>query len=80
MQTTLRLDDALLRRAKAVAAEEGETLTAFIEGALRQRLQARERATTATRPAIPVSSGSGGLLPGVDLDDSAALADLMEAR
>jgi len=80
MQTTLRMDDGLLRRAKAVAAEEGESLTAFIEGALRQRLQARERAATATRPEIPVAAGSGGLLPGVDLDDSAALADLMEDR
>jgi hypothetical protein len=80
VQTTLRMDDELLRRAKAVAAEEGESLTAFIEGALRQRLEARQQAADAPRPLIPVASGSGGLLPGVDLDDSAALLDVMEDK
>jgi hypothetical protein len=80
MQTTLRMDDELLRKAKAVAAEEGESLTAFIEGALRQRLEAREHAADARRPPIPVASGSGGLLPGVDLDDSASLLDIMEGN
>jgi hypothetical protein len=72
------MDDELLRRAKSVAAEEGESLTAFIEGAIRQRLLAREQSATSSRPPIPVSSGSGGLQPGVDLDDSAALLDVME--
>jgi hypothetical protein len=72
------MDDELLRRAKSVAAEEGESLTAFIETAIRQRLMAREQSATGTRPSIPVSSGRGGLLPGVDLDDSASLIDLME--
>jgi hypothetical protein len=80
MQTTLRMDEALLRKAKAIAAEEGESLTAFIEGAIRQRLQARDRAALAERPLIPTAAGSGGLLPGIDLDDTASLVDLMDGR
>ena len=41
MQTTLRLDDNLYRRAKATAAEQGVTLTRFIEEALQLRLERR---------------------------------------
>jgi hypothetical protein len=42
MQTTLRIDDATYREAKAEAARLGLTLTRFIEDALRQRI-ARSR-------------------------------------
>lgn len=38
MQTTLRVDPALYRDAKAAAAREGVTLTRFIESALQMRL------------------------------------------
>lgn len=38
MQTTLRIDDAIYREAKAEAARLGITLTRFIEDALRQRI------------------------------------------
>jgi len=78
MQTTLRMDDDLIRRAKARAAEEGESLTAFIEEAVRRRLEARLSAMTAERPSIPTFAGGGGLLFGVDLDDTASITDLMD--
>ncbi len=39
MQTTLRINDEIYRKAKTRAAEEGVTLTHFIEEALRFRLQ-----------------------------------------
>jgi hypothetical protein len=39
MQTTLRIDDELYRKAKAEAARQGITLTQFLEEALRLRLQ-----------------------------------------
>lgn len=38
MQTTLRVDDEIYRAAKAQAASQGETLTRFIEEALRERI------------------------------------------
>ncbi|RIH84972.1 toxin-antitoxin system HicB family antitoxin [Calidithermus roseus] len=41
MQTTLRINDELYRKAKAEAARQGITLTQFLEEALRLRLQYR---------------------------------------
>jgi hypothetical protein len=79
MRTTVRLDDHLLADAKRSAAERGTTLTAVIEEALREALARRQRTADQPRPALPVSRHSGGLQPGVDLDDNAALLDLMEA-
>lgn len=78
MRTTVRLDERLLREAKAVAARERRTLTAVIDDALRQFL-ARKSAPRKRAPFKLVTFGSGGLRPGVDLDDTAALVDLMEA-
>jgi hypothetical protein len=76
MRTTINLDDALLAEAKQVAARTGRTLTAVVEDALRQSLHRRHQ-TTRQAIDLPVF-GEGGTQPGVDLDDSAALLDLME--
>jgi hypothetical protein len=76
MRTTIRLDDDLLAEAKQRAARGGLTLTAVIEEALRESFSRRERREQ--RPVKLPSWGKGGVLPGVDLDDSASLLDLME--
>lgn len=76
MRTTVRLDDDLLRKTRALAAETGRTLTAVIEDALREAL-ARQRARRG-RPRVVLPTFKGqGLQPGVDLDDSAGLLDIM---
>ncbi len=76
MRTTIRLDDELLRQAKRRALETGRTLDAVIEDAVRAALQHRRSAST-TRVVLP-ASGAGGTLPGVDLDDTAALYDILD--
>lgn len=78
MRTTIRLDEALLARAKELAARTGRTLTAVIEDALRAALVQGRSRRRAERIELP-TFGSGGTLPGVDLDDTASLADLMES-
>jgi len=78
MRTTVRLDDQLLREAKRAAAEAGQTLTALIEDSLRERL-ARRRPGRPSKQRLPRFRGTG-LQPGVDLDDTSALLDLMDAR
>ncbi len=78
MRTTIRLDDELLAQAKQYAARTGQTLTAVIEDALRQAL-ARRPDDSPRKPVRLTTVGGRGPLPGVDLDDSAALLDLMEA-
>ena len=79
MRTTVRLDDELIHEVKRVAAEERTTLTALLEQALRELLARRRQA--GLRPRVPLPTYAGrGLQPGVDLDDTAALLDLMDRR
>ena len=80
MRTTIRLDDQLLREAKKRAAERGTTLTAVIEDSLRQALARREPSNRRRKFRFPTFNGGGGVQPGVDLDNSAALLDIMEGR
>jgi hypothetical protein len=76
MRTTIRLPDDLLRAAKMHATESGRTLTAVIEEAL--RVARANAAPPALDEAVTLPTyGSGGLRPGGDLDDSAALLDVM---
>ena len=77
MRTTIRLDDELLREAKAYAASTDRTLTRLIEDALREALARRKQSAKRVRVELP-TSGGGGLQPGVDLDNSAALWDLTD--
>lgn len=79
MRTTVRLQDTLLREAKRRATETGRTLTALIEEGLRTVLARAPRGKGRPPLELPVS-GRGGLRPGVDLDDTAALYDLMDAQ
>ena len=77
MRTTIRINDQLLAEVKQHAAQTGQTLTAIIEEALRQMLAHQQQ--IAERPPVQLITVSGnGPQPGVDLDDSAALLDLME--
>ena len=76
MRTTITLDDDLLRQAKAAAATSGRTLGAVIEDALRASL-ARRPGPGRVGPAM-LPTFAGRLRPGVDLDDSAGLADLLD--
>lgn len=79
MRTTVQLPDDLMKAAKRHAVDTGRTLTAVIEDALRAEL-AREGAEAANEPVDLPTFGSEGLLPGVDLDDTADLLDAMEGR
>jgi len=77
MRTTINVPDHLLAQARRIAADTGRTLTAVIEDALRGFL-ARRPPTRANPPVRLTTFGGSGLLPGVDLDDRAALLDLMD--
>jgi len=78
MRTTVRLDERLLVEAKKYAAESGRTLTSILEDALRETL-ARRRARGKRKPVRLKTMKGDGVRPGVDLDDSASLLDLMES-
>lgn len=78
MRTTVRLDEHLLAQARQYAAASGKTLTAVLEDALREAL-ARRNTKTRRKPVRLRTCGEGGVLPGVDIDDSASLLELMES-
>lgn len=78
MRTTIRMEDALLREAKQYAVRTGTTLTRVIEDAVREML-ARRQARGVREPVhLPTFDGEG-LQPGVDLDDTRSLIELMDA-
>lgn len=80
MRTTLQLNDHLYQKAKQLAVKTHRTLTAVIEDALRETISRRDPiAAKSPRAKLPIFDGKG-LQPGVDLDDSSALLDLMDSH
>ncbi len=76
MRTTIQIDDHLFADIKGIAADTGKTLAAVIQDALRESLS-RRRATERPAVDLPLFQGTG-VMPGVDLSDSASLLDLIK--
>ena len=74
-RTTVRLPRDLLDRAKRKAAAQGRTLTSLIEDGLRL-VVADERKPRPERIMPPVSTATGGPMPGIDLTDSSDLQEM----
>ena len=77
MRTTINLPDDLILQAKKAALEADTTLTEIIASAVREALAKRKRKTPAKELRL-ITYGKGGVRPGVDLDDTSALLDLMD--
>ena len=76
MRTTIHIDDCLHAELKSIAARTGRTLTAVIQDALKDSLSRRRNAK---RPPVKLRVFHGtGVMPGVDLNDSAGLLDHMD--
>jgi len=73
MKTTLDLDDALLAKAKSLAAQQRTSLTRLIEEGLQLRLRAQQ--VPAKRMRLPVYRGTGGLAPGLSGLNNKAMLD-----
>jgi hypothetical protein len=74
-RTTVRLPEELVRRAKRKAAAEGRSLTSLIEDGL--RLVVSEKKPSKPNRLLPrVSKATGGLLPGVDISNNAAIQEM----
>jgi hypothetical protein len=78
MRTTIRINDDLLKRAKKRAADEGRTLTSLVEDGLVLVLS-KAKAGRRKRIEVPVSKATGGVLPGIDLNRSSDLEEVMNA-
>jgi hypothetical protein len=80
MRTTVRLDEALLERARLEATKRKTTLTSLIEQGLELVLRRPMKRPEHPPVALPECRAGGGTLPGVDLNDSASLLDRMDGR
>lgn len=78
MRTTVRLSEGLLTRAKHEARRRGETLTSLMETGLRLALSGSHKHRRSGRVRLPVSKATGGVQPGIDLDDASALVDHLD--
>lgn len=74
------MDDRLFEQARREAARRGETFTALVERAVRLALAQRPATPRRPRVELPLCTAGGGTLPGIDIDDSAALLDVLEGR
>ena len=75
MASTVQLPDDLLKATEKFAAATHHDVNEIVEQALRDWLARRQ----ITSPIRLITYGQDGLLPGVNLDDSAALLALMDA-
>jgi hypothetical protein len=78
MRTTIRINDDLLKRAKKQAVDEGRTLTSLVEDGLALILS-KPKTSRRKRVELPVSKATGGIFPGIDLNRSSDLEEVMNA-
>ena len=78
MRTTVRLDEGLLMKAKQEARKRGETLTSLIERGLRLAISGSHKRARAARVSLPTSKSTGGLRPGINLDDTSGVLDRLD--
>lgn len=77
METTLTIDDAILRELREEAVRRGTTMSALVEAGVR-RILAERPATEADKPP-PLPTWSGGK-PLVDVADRKALYEVIDAE
>ena len=77
VRTTVNIDDALLAEARQLAARTRRSLGDIVDDALRAMLLRAADPRGSDAVSLPTYGGSG-LRPGVDLDDKAAVAALLD--
>jgi hypothetical protein len=78
LRTTVRLEESLLEQAKAEAARRNTTLTSLVEEGLHLVLKEAQKPVRRKKVVLPVSTRTGGTWPGIDINNSAELLDIME--
>ena len=76
MRATISIDEALLKQACQVALDRGISLNELVVTALRLELYRATKPHRRKKITVPTFRGRG-LRPGIDLDDSAGLEDVM---
>ncbi|MCC6124259.1 MAG: DegT/DnrJ/EryC1/StrS aminotransferase family protein [Pirellulales bacterium] len=77
MEAIIHIDDRLFHRAQAFAQASGQSVDAFISQSIEKTLENQSEEAKKGKYCFPRDRG-GGVLPGVDLSNSAELLDIME--
>ena len=78
MRTTLSMSQDTLRQAKSLAARSGETLSAFVESAIREKLRkVDDTSSREGKPLLFVPHEPGTLVP-IDVNSNSQLSDLLD--
>ena len=78
MRTTITIDDQVFLATKQLAADSHKTFAKVVEDSLRRSL-VQNKAKNKKIISL-ITAGEGGLVHGVDLDDSASLNELMDSN
>ena len=79
MKITIYLTKDLIRDTETAAAARNTTLSSFIGDTIRLALDRRRRARSgSSREFKVIASGEGGVQPGLNLDDTSGLLDIMD--
>ncbi len=75
MKATIEINDDLYREVESLSRRIHQPVSAIVEDALKTRLH--QRTSTSGKPFVmEVSTATGGLMPGVDLDKTSELMNL----
>jgi hypothetical protein len=77
MQITIDIGEYLLEKAKDAAAETHRSLDEFVADAILVTLDRMRRVRERGKFEV-ITYGSGGVFPGVDIDNTSALLDIMD--
>ena len=77
METTLTIDDAILRELREEAARRGTTMSALVEAGVRRILSERPATEASEPPPLPTWNSGGAL---VDVADREALYEVIDAE
>lgn len=75
MRTTINIDEYILTLAKREAVSQKKSLGKVVEDALRSIFASRPEKSSQI---CLVTTGGAGVKPGVDLDDSSSLLEIMD--
>ena len=76
---TISLDENLVKQARIKAIQEGTSLSAKVREMLAAYVRQDLPSTPVVIPKLPVSSGAGGLLPGIDPSSNRSVDEAMDA-
>lgn len=76
----MRLPESLMKEVKGHLSKTNQTLTAFMEQALRMALKQTKESSSEIRKIKLRTFKGRGLRPGVDINDGRGLLDLMDTK